>query len=255
MASQNVVFNKRLIIRSNSNGNNNPLVQHSSTFVTIVFIFSKDNTSIKIDSVDWDNIVLANISQSKNISVELNNCHFNISMGVGLIYFSSDIKGIDLNISNSEVNGNGKQEYYPVIGWNFGTLGGDENVQFINSSFKFINSSFKGVVIAAKGLSNLHIEKCFFKSAFILIQSSSCSSNATITNCNFSNNTEPVMYLLNSIVSIENTTFMNNRNLASLLPGTFLKARFSNVTLWGVTFYQNENYRTLLDCEACNMEI
>ena len=134
---------------------------------------------------------------------------------------------------------------------------------------------------------DLDIEECFFKNGAILVQvlrylyirqtvfdaaSSSYiiqdtlnwpvlvihSSNASIIDCNFINNTKSVMYLFNSTVSIVNTTFINNTfisngNLSSQI--SFVQANLSNVVLWRVTFYQNENYRILIYCEDGNMEI
>ena len=280
MESQNIVFNRSLVIRSKTNSNNNPLVQYVSPFVATIFIFTEDSTGMKVESVDWENIVLAKISRTKNTSVELINCHFNMPMGVGFIHFSSDIKGISLKIYDSEVNGNWKLEGNVPITWDFGSLDGDKNAQFINSSFKSV-----GIVV--KGLRDLHIEGCFFKNGAILIQglryfyigqtifdvaSSSYiiqdtfngsvllihSSNASIINCTFSNNKKSVMYLFNSTISIENTTFINNtfignENLSS--QEACLTANLTNVALWRVTFFQNENYMFLIDCRDSNMEI
>ena len=280
IAYQNIVFNKSLVIRSKSNSNNNPLVQHLSAFITTIFIFTEDSTGIKVESVDWKNIVLAKISHAKNISVELNNCNFNMPTGVGLIHFGSDIKGINLKICGSEVNGNWKLANNVPITWDFGTLNGNSNAQFINSSFKSV-----GIVV--KGLRDLYIKECFFKNGAIFIQglrylyidqtvfdvaSSSYfiqdtyngpillihSSSASIINCTFSNNKKSVMYLFSSKVYIENTTFINNTfigngNLSS--QEALLAANLSNVTLWKVTFYQNENYKILIGCKDCNMGI
>ena len=278
MESQNIIFNRSLVIRSKANSDNNPLVQHFFPFIATIFIFTKDSTGIKVESVDWENIVLAKISHTKNISVELNNCHFNVSMGVGFIKFSSDINGINLKICDSEVNGNWKLEGNTPITWDFGTLDGDKIAQFINSSFKSVG-------ILVKGLRDLHIEECFFKNGAIFVQdlrylyihqtvfdaaSSSYinhdtlngrvlvihSSNASITNCDFINNTISVMYLFNSTVSIENTTFINNTLISN---GNFslerlLDVQLSNVALWRVTFFQNKNYTILIYCQHSNME-
>ena len=280
MASQNIVFSKSLIIRSKANSTNKPLVQHLSTFIVTIFILTENSTSLKVESVDWENIVLAKISHTKNISVELNNCHFNMPMGIGFIHFGSYIKGINLKICNSEVNGNWKLASNTPITWDFGPLDGYKNAQFINSSFKSV-----GIVV--KGLRNLHIEKCFFKNGAVLVQalkylyirqtvfdaaSSSYiiqdtlngpilvihSSNASIIDCDFINNTKSAIYLFNSTVFIVNTTFINNTfisngNLSSQI--SFVQANLSNVALWRVTFYQNENYWILIYCKDGSVEI
>ena len=280
IAYQNIEFNKSLVIRSKAKSNKNPLVQHLSAFIATIFIFTEDSTGMKVESVDWENIILAKISHTKNIYVELNNCHFNMPMGVGFIHFGPDIKGINFKICDSEIYGNWKWESNVPIIWDFGTLDGDSNAQFINSSFKSVG-------IAVKGLRDLHIEECFFKNGVILIQdlrylyiagtvfdvSSSSyiiqdtfngpvllihSSNASIINCTFSNNKKSVMYLFSSTVSIENTTFINNsfiRNGNFFSQEAFLAANLANVTLWKVTFYQNEFYKTLFGCKDCNVEI
>ena len=101
-----IVFNKSLIIRSKTNDNINPLVKHASNFSMAMLIFIRDNIDIKTESVDWKNIVIASIAKVKNFSLELNKCHFDMSDGFSFIHFSSNIKGIDLKIFNSEVNGN-----------------------------------------------------------------------------------------------------------------------------------------------------
>ena len=163
MESQNIVFDRSLVIRSKANSNNNPLVQHFSPFIATIFIFTKGSTGMKVESVDWENIVFAKISHTKSISVELNKCHFNMPMGVGFINFSFDIKGINLKICDSEVNGNWKLEENFSITWDFGPLGRDSNAQFINSSFKSV-----GIVL--KRLRELHIEECFFKNGAIFVQ-------------------------------------------------------------------------------------
>ena len=280
MESQNIAFNRSLVIRSKANSIKNPLVQHLSPLIATIFIFTENSTGMKVESVDWENIVLAKISHTKNISVELINRHFNMSMGVGFIHFNADITGISLKICDSEVNGNWKLEGNTPVTWDFGTLDGDKNAQFINSSFKSV-----GIVV--KGLRDLHIEECFFKNDAMLIQgltyfyigqtvfdvaSSSYiiqdtfsdpvllihSSNASIINCTFSNNKKSVMYLSNSTISIEKTTFINNTFIGNgnLYSGNaFLAANLSNVSLSRVTFFQNENYTFLIDCQGSNMEI
>ena len=163
MESQNIVFDRSLVIRSKANSNNNPLVQHFSPFIATIFIFTKGSTGMKVESVDWENIVFAKISHTKSIYVELNKCHFNMPMGVGFINFSFDIKGINLKICDSEVNGNWKLEENFSITCDFGPLGRDSNAQFINSSFKSV-----GIVL--KRLTELHIEECFFKNGAIFVQ-------------------------------------------------------------------------------------
>ena len=192
-------------------------------------------------------------------------------MGVGFIRFNADIKGINLKICDSEVNGNWKLEGNTPITWDFGTLDGDKNAQFINSSFKSVG-------IAVKGLRDLHIEECFFKNGVILIQdlrylyiagtvfdvSSSSyiiqdtfngpvllihSSNASIINCTFSNNKKSVMYLSNSTISIEKTTFINNTFIGNgkfCFGKALLAANLSNVSLSRVTFFRMRITRLLL---------
>lgn len=127
----------------------------------------------------------------------------------------------------------------------------------------------------------MRIEGCFFKNAAIDIQITNYlyidqttfeharrsyffetdssfilkaeSSNATITNCDFRNNTNSVMDLYNSTASIENTTFANNINVFS--KGVFLEAYLSNVSFWGVNFYANEKHNTFIRCDDCYMQI
>ena len=201
-------------------------------------------------------------------------------MGVGFTRFNADIKGINLKICDSEVNGNWKLEGNTPITWDFGTLDGDKNAQFINSSFKSVG-------IAVKGLRDLHIEECFFKNGVILIQdlrylyiagtvfdvSSSSyiiqdtfnspvllihSSNASIINSTFSNNKKSVMYLSNSTISIEKTTFINNTFIGNgkfYFGKVLLAANLSNVSLSRVTFFQNENYTSLISCKNSDMKI
>ena len=263
-----------MIIRSKANGNINPLVKQISNFGLAILIFIKDNIGVKIQSVDWENVVIANISQVNNFSVELNKCHFDMSEGFSFIHFSSNIKGIGLKIFDSQVNGNWQWQEYFSISFNFDSLPGDKTAEFINSSFK-------GVSIEGKRLSNVHIERCFFENAAISIQSTRHlyidqatfeharrnylfepdssyilkvgSSNATLRNCEFRNNTNSVMNLFNSTASIENTTFVNNINVFS--KGVFLEARLSNVSFWGVNFNQNEKYDTLIRCVDSYMQI
>ena len=255
VALHDIVFNKSLIIRSKTNDNINPLVKHASNLSMAMLIFIRDNIDIKIESVDWKNIVIASIAQVKNFSLELNKCHFDMSDGFSFIHFSSNIKGIDLKIFNSEVNGNWQWQEYFSIALYFDSLQGGKNAEFINSSFKAV--SIKG-----KGLSNLRIEGCFFKNAAIDIQITNYlyidqttfeharrsyffepdssfilkveSSNTTITNCDFRNNTNSVMDLYNRTASNENITFANNINVFS--KGVFLEAYLSNVSFWGGKF-------------------
>ena len=283
-----IITNKSIIIKSDSRSNFIPLVRRHDDDTSSKAVFNiilGEHGSIKVESVDWENIVLANISHTKFIFVELNNCHVYMSIGNSFIHFNRINNNLLFHSKNCKFFGNADMEAFFVLEFSLSSDDSDELIHFFDCSFHH-------TLISTKTKATFLIENCYFNNALVFIQGATLiisysvfensegrinhtilpqdkalfvlnSTFSEIKNCQFVNNKISVIRLFNSSVSFEKTSFVNNTGTETNYYGMFhaehfnvmFYAKHSNVTILNSRINHNRNYRIIIMSEECEMKM
>ena len=245
-----IITNKSIIIKLDSKSNFIPLVRRhdDDTSTKAVFnIILEEHGSIKVQSIDWENIVLANISRTKNVYVELNNCNVYMSMGNIFIHFDRINDNLLFHSKNCKFFGNADMKAFFVL-----VFESDGGAFLIESCY------FNNALVFIRG-ATLIISYSVFKNSERMIPPDTVLSLSNITfseikNSQFVNNKMSVISLFNSTVTFENTSFINNTGAESDYNVMF-HAKHSNVTILNSRINNNRNYRNIIMSEECEMKM